>query len=167
MLYFKKLSQDHISMGWLDWVELAGKEAVTEFSRIPANRQELEQILLNQSNNEIWLAVYKKEEDEQESYIGNVHISDIRWIDRKCTFGRLISPKYRGKGLGTDLTKLIIKYCFQSLGMQKVSAGCLLPNVGAQKSNERAGMEKEAVLKRERFINGEYVDVIVYGAWNS
>ena len=167
MLYFKKLSQEHISMGWLDWVEVAGKEAVAEFSRIPANRYELEQILLNQSNNEIWLAVYIKEEDKPDSYIGNVHISDIRWIDRKCTFGRLISPKFRGKGLGTDLTKLIIQYCFQSLGMQKVSAGCLLPNIGAQKSNERAGMQKEAVLKRERFINGEYCDVILYGAWNS
>ena len=127
-------------MGWLDWVELAGKEAVTEFSRIPANRQELEQILLNQSNRNMACCL-QKEEDEQESYIGNVHISDIRWIDRKCTFGRLISPKYRGKGLGTDLTKLIIKYCFQSWECRKCQR-LFITKCRSTKSNERAGMKE-------------------------
>ena len=71
----------------------------------------------------------------------------------------------RGRGLGSTLTKEIIKYCFCTLGMQKVTAGCLETNIAAIKSNLKAGMIEEAILKKDRFVNGKFVDTHIFAAW--
>ncbi len=168
IIEFEKLSSRHIDEGWLKWVTRVNPEMYTEFSRNPPNREDLERILSKTSTNDIWFAALWRDsenESKKSRYFANVHISDISWIDRRCTFGRLIGDEEsRGKGLGTLLTKTIIKYCFNVLGMHKVTAGCLSNNIAAQKSNLKAGMKREAILEKDRFFQGKFIDVHCFSA---
>lgn len=165
---FEKLAEKHIDLGWHQWTARYSAETFTQHSIIPPSRQDLVNIANESRGDEIWLAAYihSDQGDSGLIYFANVHISQISWIDRRCTFGRLIgSSDQRGKGLGTELTRAVLKYCFRSLGMNKVTAGCLSTNKSAIKSNTNAGMSLEAVLKRDRYVNGEFVDTHLFGAW--
>ena len=168
-IHFERLSLNHIEMGWLKWIQNIDPHANTEFARIPPNKESLIKIVDSTNDNDIWLAALYSEDSNPSDriYFANVHIAPINWIDRRCTFGRLIGdPSIRGKGLGTLLTKSIVNYCFTSLNMYKVTAGCLSTNQAAIKSNLKAGMTQEAILKRDRFYNKEYVDSYLFAAWN-
>ena len=164
---FEKLSEKHIDLGWSNWTARHNPSSFTQHSTIPPSRSDLEAIVKQTKHNEIWLAAYADLSDSECVYFANVHICDISWIDRRCTFGRLIgSTELRGKGLGTTLTRAILDYCFNSLGMHKVTAGCLGTNHAAIKSNINAGMSLEAILRNDRFVNGIFVDTHLFGAWN-
>ena len=145
-IQFERLSEKHIDSGWLTWTSTVDPNGNTLFSRLPPSRKNLENIISLDSNSDIWLAALTTLDDKKEpTYFANVHLGPIDWIDRKCGFGRLIgNPVYRGRGLGTILTKSILNYCFQTLGMHKVYTSCSELNIGAHKSNQRAGMVEEA-----------------------
>ena len=121
--------------------------------------------LINTSDSDLWFAVYVSDPAlPSPQYIGNVHIGPIDWISRVCEFGRFIGNKdFRGKGLGSKLTSLILDYCFNVLNMNRVKAGCLAVNIAAHKTNIRAGMTHEATLRQEKYQNGVYHDVFYFG----
>ena len=169
-IIFERLSTDHIEEGWLEWVKEFDPSGCTEFIKMPPNKEALIKLIDNISTEDIWLAASLEEKISETSttktYFGNVHISHISWLDRRCTFGRLIGhPGMRGKGMGTKLTRAILSYCFNTLCMQKVTAGCLSNNIGAIKSNLKAGMIEEAILRKDRYFNGEFVNTHLFAAW--
>ena len=161
---FKKLDEYHIDQGWLDWTSTINLASNTEFGIRSCNRQDLINIVKNDSHNDIWLAAYFCD-NNKEIYFANVHIGPINWINRTSYFGRLIGlDSMRGKGLGTALTKEIINYSFLNLGLRKVSAGCSSLNIAAIKSNLKAGMYEEATLIKEKFHRGKFIDVKIFSA---
>lgn len=170
-IIFQALSEHHIQEGWLKWVQNHNPHGFTEFVRLPPNKETLLELIAKRSETELWLAACLVEEqnrhEEQEfKYFGNVHIYNISWIDRRCTFGRLIGDsKMRGRGIGTNLTVAILNYCFTTLNMHKVTAGCLSCNEAAIKSNLKAGMTEEAILKNDRYMGSSYVDTHLFAAW--
>lgn len=167
-IIFESLDTHHIDKGWLSWVKEFTPNSYTEFIRIPPTRDSLEGILKAKTDNEIWLAASLRDDEDNLIYFANIHISHISWIDRRCTFGRLIgNPLMRGKGIGTKLTRSILNYCFKTLNMNKVTAGCLSINHAAIKSNIKAGMIEEAVLKNDHFINGSFVNTHLFAAWQN
>ena len=164
-LIFKKLDEYHIDQGWLEWTSSINLSSNTEFGIRSCNREDLLSIVRNTNPNDIWLAAYVLEKNK-EIYFGNVHIGPINWINRTAYFGRLIGlESMRGMGLGTKLTKEIIKYSFFTLGLRKVSASCSSSNIAAIKSNLKSGMFEEATLIKERFSNGEFIDVKIFSAF--
>lgn len=166
-IQFERLSEKHIDGGWLEWTSIIDPNGNTLFSRLPPCRRNLENIISSDSNSDIWLAALTSLDNDKElTYFANVHLGPIDWIDRKCGFGRLIgNPAFRGRGLGTTLTRAILNYCFHTLGMNKVYTSCSELNIGAHKSNQRAGMLQEAILKKDRFQNGKFVDSFIFSAW--
>ena len=167
---FEKLSKYHIDNGWYEWIKNMTNESQVEFIRTPPNREDLEKLVNKNNDNDLWLAALRSinEGDNQSfKYFANVHISNISWVDRRCMFGRMIGEKgLRGKGLGTLLTKKILTYCFDSLGMYKVTATCSAINEGAIKSNLKAGMIREAILKKHGFFQGKHLDTHLFAAWS-
>jgi len=121
---------------------------------------------LDPKSNIIW-AVMAKEKGSWESWnyknadlhIGNV-VLYIDWINRNaeftCIFGE---KKYWGKGYCTQVLKWIINHGFNKLGINKVWLGTAVNNEGMNHAALNAGMDLEAVLKKDVFLNGEYIDI--------
>lgn len=163
-LHLEKLDTRHIDLGWYDWLKSIDPLSFTEVTARGVSRGDLE-TLINTSDSDLWFAVYVSDPAlPSPQYIGNVHIGPIDWISRVCEFGRFIGNKdFRGKGLGSKLTSLILDYCFNVLNMNRVKAGCLAVNIAAHKTNIRAGMTHEATLRQEKYQNGVYHDVFYFG----
>jgi len=56
---------------------------------------------------------------------------------------------------------MIVDFAFNKLNLNKVYAYVLAFNERGKKAFEKAGFPVEGILKRDRFINGEYTDVFL------
>lgn len=93
--------------------------------------------------------------------LGSVYIRDIDYTNRKAEYGIFIGEATgRGRGVGTAAAKLMLRYCFEELKLHKVFLRVIADNIRAIRSYEKAGFQKEAYLKDEVFVEGEYLDII-------
>jgi len=93
--------------------------------------------------------------------IGSVYLRDIDKKNSKAEFGIFIGEDIaRGKGHGLEATKLILKYAFNDLLLNKVFLRVLAENTGAIKTYQRAGFTQEGYFKSEVLLDGIYKDII-------
>lgn len=72
--------------------------------------------------------------------IGEVILKNIDREQKHCTLGiSMQSDAYKNKGYGTQAEKLVLKYAFTELGMEKVLADALVTNRRSQHVLEKAG----------------------------
>ena len=146
---------------YLDWVNNGLITEYLESLKFPISEDQLLKFISNQneSPNVAFFGVHDIKNDE---WIGNVKLGPIDWIHRKAYYGRLIgNSDYWGKGIGTDISKLITSYAFNNLNLNKVYAGAVANNIGSIKSNEKAGLKIEASFKNDVFVKGEWTDRVV------
>ncbi len=111
------------------------------------------------SEKNIVLAAIDKETGK---HIGNAGLHNINGRNRTATFGFLIGDKdFWGKGYGTEMLDLMLKYAFHTLGLRKVKSSVLAANIGSAKVHEKCGYKKAGVFKNEYLVDGEYVDEIL------
>ena len=124
-------------------------------------RAELEQYYYeSQPPKVVMFAVCDKENDR---YVGNARLSEIDREHRKCIYGFLIGDlAYRGKGVGTEALTLLLRSAFHQLGMNRVSTVVFTDNEASIRSNEKAGMKREGVLRAAYYKGGRYRDVIMF-----
>jgi len=163
LVYLRPLEIQDIGKGWLDWVN--NPDTSSELTSIQESKKLTEKDLENYLENSQMpkakmFAICVKEDD---TYIGNARISSIDYNHSKCSYGRFIgNVKYRGKGFGSEVLKLILFHCFLRLKLNRVSTVVFTDNVPSIKSNEKAGMINEGVLRQSIHHKGEFRDVISF-----
>jgi RimJ/RimL family protein N-acetyltransferase len=97
-------------------------------------------------------------------YIGGCGINQLDWKNRVVELGIFIGDKaYWDQGYGTDALKVLLRFVFAQLNMHKVSLRVLSFNARAQKVYKRLGFQEEGRLREERFVDGEYYDLVIMG----
>ena len=92
--------------------------------------------------------------------VGSVYLRDIDPDKKEAEYGIFIGEENaRGKGVGTKSAKLILKYAFEELNLEKIFLRVFKDNPGAVKSYEKAGFKK---IDRVDTLNidGETLEVI-------
>lgn len=93
--------------------------------------------------------------------IGFAGLYDIHPTARKAEFRVLIGERSAwGKGIGTEVTKLLTDYGFDRLNLHRVWLGVISENAGALRAYEKAGYVREGVSKDDLWRNGRYYDAI-------
>lgn len=91
--------------------------------------------------------------------IGTVGFGRINWINRNANiYGAIGEPEYWGRDIIGDASKLLINYGFTELNFHKIYAGIFDPNSRSLRAAEKLGFKKEAVLKDQMYVDGDYVD---------
>lgn len=92
---------------------------------------------------------------------GSVYIRDIDRQHNKAEYGIFIGePSARGRGLGTAAAKLMLRYCFEEEGLHRVYLRALSGNEQAIRSYEKAGFQREGILRGDVKIDGKYADIV-------
>lgn len=100
---------------------------------------------------------------EDEEPVGAVHVP---WIREKHGSGMLmywVMPEHQGNGYVTEATGLALDYAFEERRLAKVYALVLETNEGSQHVLEKLGFEREGVLRKDTFTDGERRDNYRYG----
>jgi RimJ/RimL family protein N-acetyltransferase len=93
--------------------------------------------------------------------VGEAVLNDWDPGNESCNFRILIGPNGRGRGLGTEATRLIVGYGFERLGLHRISLEVYAFNPRARRAYEKAGFRAEGVLRESLRYNGEWIDATV------
>ena len=99
-----------------------------------------------------------------ELHIGNVALQNINWIDRSAEYAVIIGDRsYWSQGYATEAAQLLFEHGFKKLGLHRIWSGAAAPNTGMIMVFEKLGMKREGVLRQNVFLNGQWIDVVIYG----
>lgn len=94
--------------------------------------------------------------------VGVIQLIDLHPIHRSAELIiRIGSDEDRGRGLGIEALELAIDFAFRDRNLQRISLKVFANNARAIRAYEKAGFEREGVLRRAVFIDGHWVDEIV------
>lgn len=111
--------------------------------------------------NNIKLAVCMKDTDQ---HIGNAYLDNIDSFNQNALFSLMIGEKdFWGKGLGTELTMLMLYHAFYSINLKRVQSYQLRDNIGSIQVHNKCGFQQEGILRNAVFKNGNLVDLNVMG----
>ncbi len=100
--------------------------------------------------------------------VGTVFLKDIDYQNRKAEYGVFLGEEdFIGKGIGTAVAGRMISYAFQELKLHKVYLRVFEDNLRAVACYEKAGFQKEALLKDDVLIHNEFRNIIIMGILNT
>ncbi|GGO13613.1 GNAT family N-acetyltransferase [Micromonospora parathelypteridis] len=77
---------------------------------------------------------------------------------RSVSFRTLIGPEGRGRGLGTEATRLLVRYAFDELGMHRVGLEVFDFNPRARHVYEKLGFVHEGTRRHALCFDGDWID---------
>jgi diamine N-acetyltransferase len=93
--------------------------------------------------------------------IGRTDLGDINYRDRRADFGIEIGEAdYRGRGYGTEATRLMLDYAFTALGLHNVALETWEYNLAARRAYEKAGFRETGRRRQAKFMGGKLWDMI-------
>jgi RimJ/RimL family protein N-acetyltransferase len=125
-----------------------------------------------QQGGNMFLAIIKKPEHVdrlvkpslKEKHIGNISLSNLHPTFRTAEISIIIGvKKSRGNGYGTEAINLIVNHAFTRMNLNRLQAGTVVKNVGSIRAFEKAGFQKEGILKQVYYCEGEYQDIVIMG----
>ncbi len=98
-------------------------------------------------------------------HIGNISLNVVgtNWIHRNMDLSCVFIKNSWGKGYGTLAVREVILYGFKTLNLNRIGLGTVIHNKGMIRIAEKNLMMPEGILRQDRYIDGEYVDVVRYG----
>jgi RimJ/RimL family protein N-acetyltransferase len=109
-------------------------------------------IVMSDGNQSVYLAICQK---DTHKIVGYTSIADIDYRNGTCFWSGLkIATAYAGKGYGYQVTKTILKYVFEELRMVRCTAMAIEDHVVAIRMMEKAGYQKEGLMRSYVFKDG-------------
>ena len=83
--------------------------------------------------------------------------------DKSAELGYVLGSKYWGKGIVTHVVKQVINAAFSEFPhLERLEALVDVQNVGSQRVLEKAGFQKEGVLRKYLFMKGRSRDTVMF-----
>lgn len=81
----------------------------------------------------------------------------------QAELGWVLDPAHTGHGYATEAVHELLRYCFQDLGVRRVTANCFVDNEASWRLMERVGMRRETHAVRESLHRcGRWLDTVSY-----
>lgn len=109
---------------------------------------------------EINFAIVKAE--DASALLGVTGLHDIDWKSRRAATGYWIAPWGRGHGYATRATRLVSRWALGELGLVRVELIADVENPASLRTAERAGFEREGVLRKHTVMGGASRDCAIY-----
>jgi diamine N-acetyltransferase len=115
----------------------------------------------NKSANKILFGICTHDADR---LIGCCGLVDIHLTNRCATFGITIGDaESKSRGFGTEATRLVVRYGFEELNLNRIELSVFAGNAVGIRSYERSGFTLEGRDREAYFRSGQYHDALRYG----
>ena len=96
--------------------------------------------------------------------IGSIRIGVTEPAHRQGDVGYALHPDLWGHGYATEALRRVLAFGFEGLGLERIWAIADSRNEASWRVMERAGMEREGVMRHHRLHRGEWRDSVLYAA---
>jgi len=83
--------------------------------------------------------------------------------NRTAHIGISLLPASRGRGLGSDVVRVLSRYAFATRGLRRLQAETLADNDAMIQAASRGGFTREGTLRRSAWVNGDFADEVILG----
>lgn len=166
-IYLRPLQHGDLSGPYASWINDQEVMCYMEAGIFPNTAEDLEAFFKNVTSrrDQVILAIMSK---KLRRHIGNVKLGPIDWVHRRAHFGILIGDKqFWGKGVGTEATRMMVRYAFMRLNLNRVDLGVYAEHESAVRCYERVGFKIEGKLRQDLFHQGTYKDRLWMGLLRS
>lgn len=81
---------------------------------------------------------------------------------RALNIGIALSPKYRGRGLGTAAQAALANYLFDNTLIERLEAGTDTDNIAEQRALAKASFQREGGARHAQYRAGRWRDLVIY-----
>ena len=132
----------------------------------PQSYEETQQfinVVLDKESNWIYNVLVYPDTDK---VIGAIQLA-IDEVNQSAEINFIVHPNYWGDGVATDIAKTIIKYAFKVLKLNRIGAAIDSNNIASGIVLEKLGMKREGMLRKDKLVQDEYRDTLIYGLLRS
>jgi len=163
-LIFKRVSDEHISDDYVNWINDDEVNRYLE-TRGNYNLELLKSYIERQMKNETYFwAIHLK---DSKKHIGNIKIDPIDMYKKSGEYGILIGDKSSwGKGYAKEASLRILNYCFNELKLLSVTLGVIEDNKAALELYKNLGFKIDEIITGKNIYNGKVSNSIrmsIYG----
>jgi RimJ/RimL family protein N-acetyltransferase len=94
---------------------------------------------------------------------GQTMLFNFDWDERAAELGFWIAPWARGRGLSEPALRLTVGFAFDHLGIERVYGLTAIDNVAAERAMERAGLQREGILRGVLKTSTGRLDQVCFG----
>ncbi|MEP7290168.1 MAG: GNAT family protein [Chloroflexota bacterium] len=98
---------------------------------------------------------------DDEGLIGWLVLREIFWQARHCAFAIGLDPAQRGRGYGTDATRVALSYAFLELNLNRVGLDVMAYNEAGIRAYTKVGFVHEGTLRALTYRDGIYYDALM------
>lgn len=127
----------------------------------PINLQSEEEFIarISKSEHDLVLGIGLKGDNR---LVGVTGLHDMDFTNRHASFGiALGDASVWNQGYGSEVTKLMVRYAFDTLNMNRIWLRVFEYNAAGIKTYAKVGFQREGVLRQEVYREGRYWDVIM------
>ena len=95
--------------------------------------------------------------------VGAINSHSCHRVNATFSYGLSIFRAHRRKGYARDAIRILLRYFFDEIGYQKVSAGVYDFNEASILLHEQLGFLREGLLRRNVYTAGNHHDEMVFG----
>ena len=114
------------------------------------------------SNQEINLVICLVAESRP---IGMISLREIDWLARKAHLTGIFigEAAFRNRGYGSAALALLLRHCFEDLGLNRIWTLVLSDNQPSIRTFEKCGFQVEGCLRQHAFKGSQFKDVLLLG----
>jgi len=161
LIYLRKLESTDLDQTWT-WINDPGVYLKIG-SQVPISKSAQQKWFerVDQSSDKIILAICLKEGDV---HVGNVSLDSIENRHRTARLSIFVGDTaQRGKSIGTRAIKLLANYAFSFLNLNRIWCKATDGDEQIVRFYENLGFKQEGVMRQHEFIDGKYVDKMIFG----
>jgi RimJ/RimL family protein N-acetyltransferase len=146
-------------------IEVVQDPEIPRWTRVPSpyGRAEAEEWLSHQARaREQGVLLNLMVVDGDDRILGSCGITDIDWAEGRCELGYWLARDARGRGVMTGAVRMLSKWVFESLPVERISITAEPENGASRAVAERAGFTYEGVLRSWHVNKGVRRDVAIY-----
>src|SRR4029077_10272973 len=103
---------------------------------------------------------------EEPRLIGIIRIGVRSAEHQQGDLGYAVHPDHWGKGIATEALRRILEFGFEDLLLERIWATADVRNVASWRVMEKAGMEREGLMRHHLLLRGAWRDSVLYARIN-
>jgi len=136
---------------WLEWVQYTQEVKDTEeFTR--------KSLASNEKGEQLGTTIFRGEK-----IVGKIGFVELNHKYRNGEIGYWLSAAEQGKGIMTQAVKVLMKYGFEELNLNRIVIGAISENWPSRNIPERLGFQLEGTFRENRFYRGQFWNTVIYG----
>jgi [ribosomal protein S5]-alanine N-acetyltransferase len=164
-LRYLPIDTSYCSDRYLAWMN---DPEVTRYLEVykPYSLQELHDYLQKANDNKdlLFWAIHLKSNNK---HIGNIKIDPVNTYHGTGEYGIMMGDRSEwGNGYAKEASISVIDYCFNILGLRKITLGVVEENIPAVSLYNSLGFETEGVYRDHGFYNGHYCNLLRMAVFN-